>query len=84
MLGAPALDVVFVHPGKQPAHLTQRFIDHRAHDPQWMIRWHAVVELLECEQAFGECVSAAHGWIRSEFNAMPVLCHDTLDRTSAL
>ena len=63
MLGAH-FDLVIVYPGKQIDYLRQRLVDRRVDDPQRVIGRHEIVQLLEGEQTFGECVGSVHSRCR--------------------
>ena len=61
--GAPALDVGRIHLGKQVVHVRQGLVDHDADHPQGVIKGHEVIEMAHREQALGEGVGSAHGWL---------------------
>ena len=61
--GAPALDVGRIHLGKQIVHLLQGLVDHDADHPQGVVGGHEVIEMAHREQALGEGVGSAHGWL---------------------
>ena len=63
MPGAPAFDVGRIHLGKQIVHLLQGLVDHDADHPQGVVGGHEVIEMAHREQALGEGVGSAHGWL---------------------
>ena len=61
--GTPAFDVSRVHLTKQVVHVRQGLVDHQTDHAQGVIKGHEVIEVAHGEQALGEGVGSAHGWL---------------------